>query len=493
MALLNQEFDKLKTPKLYDNAIAFYNDTVTKYQTEVDNTKKQIEELRTSSQKILNINVNNLKDINTIKSTIDDLNSTISSVQTAANNAVGLVNGIEKDINAARRLEQDARNALTDDINHLKSYVDLGSGSAFAVVEPYIRDMLSDTAEQYIEYGLMALNAFEKLSEQSKKLPKSEPKPKKEKKVAFNGRDVIFPTRSYPTFYLGLLSSDCTFNSWNWDLKLNNVTSDPDLINKPITLNLGVTEVGGSLNRQVAFSGNADFRTNTQQRFGANINGNGFPVTLENQFEQIGISGFSGVSAFNFALNGFTDGGFSTGGDVNVLNARLLEPKGTIAEAVAMAVSDAGHVDLGVEYIHKIGQKDVFNISTNLADLIANAIKKIAAAYVQKAMQEVERVLREKISEYIGDRFVSKEQLDLLFSAAKGDRAAVDQLKTLLTNKQKELEQKYKTIAEEAVQQLKDDAVKQGQQAAQDIMQGKQPTITVPQLPSTGGLKLPGR
>jgi len=492
-ALLDQEFDKLKTPKLYDGAIAFYNDTVTKYQTEVDNTKKQIEELRTSSQKILNINVNNLKDINTIRSTIADLNSTLSSVQTAANNAVGLVNGIEKDINAARRLEQDARNALTDDINHLKSYVDLGSGAAFAVIEPYIRDMLSDTAQEYIDYGLMALNAFEKLSEQSKKLPKSEPKPKKEKKVVFKGRDVVFPTRSYPAFYLGLVSSDCTVNSWNWDLKLRDVSSDPDLINKPITLNLGVTEVGGSLNRLVSFSGNADFRTNTQQRFGANINGKGFPVSLGNQLEKAGISGFSGVSAFKFAINGYTDGGFSTGGDVDVLNARLLEPKGTIAEAVSMAVSEAGHIDLGIEYIHKIGQSDVFNIRTNIADLIANALKKIAAAYVQKAMQEVERVLREKINEYIGDRFVSKEQLDLLFSAAKGDRAAADQLKTLLTNKQKELEQKVKGMADEAVQQVKDDVTKQGQQAVQDVMQGKQPTIQAPKAPSTGGLKLPGR
>ena len=483
-ALLDQEFDKLKTPKLYDGAIAFYNDTAAKYQTEVDNTKKQIEELRTSSQKILNINVNNIKDINTIRTTLQDLNTTVSSVQTAANNAAGLVNGIEKDINTARRLEQDARNALTDDINHLKSYIDLESGAAFAVIEPYIRDMLSDTAEEYIEYGLMALNAFEKLSEQSKKLPKSEPKPKKEKKVVFKGRDVVFPTRSYPAFYLGLVSSDCTVNSWNWDLKLKDVSSDPDLTQKPVTLNLGITEAG-NLNRQVSFSGNADFRKNTQQRFGANINGKGFPVNLGNQFDKVGISGLAGVTAVNFALNGYKDGGFSTKGDVNVLNARLLEPKGTIAEAVAMAVSDVGHIDLGIEYIHKIGQSDVFNISTNLADLIANALKKIASAYVQKAMQEIERVLREKINEYIGDRFVSKDQLDLLFKAAKGDKAVIDQLKNSLANKQKELDQKLKS--------LEDEGKKQAQQAGKDVIQGKQPTIQAPKAPSTGGLKVPGR
>ncbi|MDR0301180.1 MAG: hypothetical protein LBI04_02580 [Treponema sp.] len=488
MALLNQEFDKLSTPKLYDTAITVYNETVTKWQTQVEDAKKQVEDLRTASQPILNINTNNLRDIETIRRTIQDVNTMVSTVQAASSTASGIVSGIETDINTARRLEQDARNALTDDINHLKSYIDLGSGAAFAAIEPFIRDMLSDTAEQYIDYGLIALDSFEKLSAKAKTLPKSD-KPKKEKKVAFKGRDVIFPTRSYPTFYLGLLSSDFTLNSWNWDLKLREVSSDPDLTKKPVSLNFGVTEVGSRLNRQVAFSGNADFRTDARQRFNANINGGGFPVSLGNSFDKVGISGLAGNTAFKFDLSGYTNGGFSTEGGVNVLNARLLDPIGTIAEAAAEAVSEAGHIDLGVSYEHRIGQSDIFRITTNIANLLADALKKTAAAYAQKAMQEIERALREKIDEYIDGRFVSKDQIDMLLNTAKGDRAAIDQLKTSLTNKQKEFEQKLKGIADEAAQQVKE----QGQQAVQDVLQGNKPTIQAPSLPSTGGLKLPGR
>jgi len=477
-ALLNQEFDKLTTPKLYDNAITLYNDTAEKYKTEVENTKKQVEELRASSQKLLSINVDNLKDVNTIRSTIQDIQTTVNTVRTAANNAANLVNGLEKDINTARKLEQDARNAITGDINHLKSYVNLGSGAAFSALEPFIRDILSDTADEYLDYGLIALDSFQKISAMSKKSTKSQPKPKKEKKAAFKGRDVIYPTRTYPAFYLGLMSSDCTVNSWNWDFKLNDLSSDPDLTNKPISLVLGIKEAGGSLGRQVAFSGNADFRTNTQQRFGAKIDGSGFPVNVGNQFDKVGINGLAGVTKINFLLNGYTDGGFDTNGGINILNARLLDPKGTIAEATAMAVSEVGHIDLGINYIHKIGQSDVFKINSNLADLLANALKKITSAYVQKAMQEVERILRDKINDYIGDRLGSKEQVDLLLKAAKGDKSAVDQLKNSLDQKIKALE---------------DQAKKQGQQAVQDALQGKQPSIQVPSLPSGGGLKLPGR
>jgi len=126
----------------------------------------------------------------------------------------------------------------------------------------------------------------------------------------------------------------------------------------------------------------------------------------------------------------------------------------------------------------------VFKINSNIAELLANALRRIAAAYVQKAMQEIERILREKINEYIGGRFVSKEQVDLLFNAAKGDKAAVDQLKNQLASKQNELEQKIKEI--------EDEAKRQGQQAVQDALQGKQPSIQLPN-PGGGGLKLPGR
>jgi uncharacterized protein (TIGR03545 family) len=495
-ALLNQEFDKLLTPKLYDNAVAFYNETLAKWQGEVENAKKQAEDLRTASQPLLNINTGNLRDIDTIRKTVQDINTMVSTVQTAANTATGIVNGVESDINTARRLEQDARNALTDDINHLKSYIDMGGGAAFALIEPYIRDMLSATAEQYLDYGLIGLDALEKLNAQAKKLPKSDPKPKKEKKpkrVAFKGRDVIFPVAAYPAFFLGLLSSDFTVNSWNWDLKLREVSSNPDLTKKPVSLDFGITETGGSLNRMVSFSGNADFRTDASQRFGANINGSGFPLSIGNNFEKIGISGMAGVTALNFGVKGYTNGGFSSAGDISVLNPNLLEPKGTIAEAVAMAVSDAGHIDLGIEYVHNIGESDIFKIKTNIADLITQALKKLAAAYVQKAMQEIERLVREKISEYIEGKFASKEQVDLLLRTAKGDKAAVDQLKNSLTAKQNELEQKIKGIADEALQQAKDEAARQAQQAAQDALQGKQPTIQVPSLPSGGGIKVPGR
>jgi len=495
MELLNREYDKLSTPKLYDEAIAAYNETLTKWQGQVDSAKAKTEELRTKSQPILNMNISNIRDVETIKTTVQDINTMVAAAKSAADDATNMVGGIEADINKAKQLESNARNALTSDINHLKSYIDLGSGAAFGAIEPFIRDILSDSAEEYLDYGMRALEVLEKLKAQAAAKPKSEPKPKKEKKVAFKGRDVNFPLRSYPKFYLGVLASDFTLDTWNWAFALRDVSSDPDLTGKPVSLKLGLAEQDASLQRKVDFDGSADFRTNPPQRFKADLSGAGFPISLGDQLSKAGINGFKGDTAFKLNLSGKPDGGVSGGGNVNITSARLVDPNTIIAEAVDTAIKEAGRVDLGIQYTHHVDAADEFKITTNLADLITRALRRAAEAYAQKAMDEIERALRKKIDQYIDGKFASKDEVDALFKIARGDKAAKDQLMGSLTSKRTELEKKATSMVTDELEKLQNEAKKQAEQSVQDILQGNKPELpsSLPNLPSTGGLKLPGR
>ncbi|MDR2480008.1 MAG: hypothetical protein LBD48_11945 [Treponema sp.] len=495
MALLNREYDKLNTPKLYDTAIAAYNESLVKWQAQVDLAKTKAAELQAAAQPIINLNVNNLRDMETITKTITDINTMVTAVQTAAGDAAGMVSGIETDIKTARDLEQNARTAITGDINHLKSYIDLNSGAAFSALEPSIREVLSDTAGQYLDYGLRALEVFEKLKAQAAAKPKNET-PKKAPRTVFKGRDVIFPVKAYPAFYIGILASDFTLNTWNWAFDLRDISSNPDLTGKPVSLQFGLTESGGSLERQVRFEGNADFRTSPADRFGAKLNGQGFPVNLGSQLHQAGINGFTGTTAFSLNMTGHTDGGVSGGGDVLISSARLVDPAGTLAQAVDTAVREAGKINLGIQYTHRLNEADEFKITTNIAELVKKALESTVKAYAQKAMDEIEKALRTRINQYIDGRFVSKEELDTLFRVARGDKAAVDELKNSLDKKKTELEQKVKAAADQAMQEAKDEAKRQLEQAAQDVKQGNTPSLQTPNLPSLpggGGLKLPGR
>jgi len=459
MALLNQEYDKLKTPKLYDEAINAYNETSAKWKGQVESTKARVQELRTVAQPLINLNANSIKDVETIRTTIQNITTAINTVQAATNDVTTIVNGLEDDINKARALESNARNSLTADINLLKSYVDIGSGAAFSAVEPFIRDMLSDTAEQYLDYGKMALNILNDLKAKAANMPKKE-KPKKEPKVVFKGRDVVFPTVTYPTFYLGTLASDFTIDTWNWSFDLRNVSSDPDLTykldnSKPaITLKFGAKEESGSTRRNVSFNGKADIRSDAKERFNADVAGKGFPLNIEGELSGLGVGGLNGVSDFTVNIAGQVDGGFSSGGSVIINKPALLNPSGTIGEAIDTAVKQAGNINLGMQYVHKINQNDEFKITSNLADLFTRALRNIAETYVKKAMDDIEKALRQKIDQYIDGRFASKEEVDLLFKAARGDKTAVDQLKKSLDEKKDELEKKLKAQATDAAKQV---------------------------------------
>jgi uncharacterized protein (TIGR03545 family) len=457
MALLNQEFDKLMTPKLYDEAITVYNETAAKYKGQVEQTTARVQELRAVAQPLMNLNANSIRTADAVRSTIENINTAINSVQAATNDVTKIVSGIEADINTARRLEQNARNALTSDIDHLKSYIDPGSGAAFAAIEPFIRDMLSNAAEQYIDYGLMALNSAQKIKANFLDKPKTE-KPKKERKVVFKGRDVLFPVASYPAFYLGKLASDFTIDTWNWAFDLQNISSDPDLTyrleNKPaITLDFGAKETSGSLRRNISFNGRADLRSNIRDLYNVEVNGNGFPVSLGDQLSQLGVNGLTGETAFSVKVNGQADGGFSSGGNVIINRPALVNPNGTVAEAIDTAVRQAGNINLGLQYIHKTNENDVFNITSNIADLFTRALRNIAETYINKALDDLEKALRQKIDQYIDGRFLSKDEVDTLLKAVRGDRTAIDQMRTTLNAKKNEFEQRLRTLATDAANQ----------------------------------------
>jgi uncharacterized protein (TIGR03545 family) len=474
MALLNREYEKLNTPRMYDEAINAYNASVVMWQGQVESANARVNELRTVSQPLINLNAANIRDIEAVVNTVQDINNALQTLQAAANDVTAIISGIENDINTARQLETNARNAIAGDINHFRSYIDLGSGAAFAAVEPFLRDVLSDAAEQYIEYGVIALEVLERIKEISQEIPRNE-KPQRQQNIVFRGRDVHYPAAAYPAFYLGVLASDFTIDAWNWSFDLRNISSSPDITGRPVTLNLGLGEEGGSLNRRFAFNGSADFRTNPQERFSADVSGSGIPVSLGDQLSMVGINGFSGNSAFSLNLSGQTNGSFSVGSDVKISQARVIEPKGTLAEAIDTAIREVDNINLGIQYSHHVNQRDEFTITTNIAELIVHALRRTAEVYARRALEEIERLLRQKIEEHIYGRLESREEIDALLRMARGDRTVLDQTRNALNAKREEFESRLRATANEAVQQVRDEAARQTEQAIQGLLPGLLP------------------
>jgi uncharacterized protein (TIGR03545 family) len=487
MGLLESEFDKLKTPKLYDEAFTIYNTSVEKWQGEVTKIQARTEEVKTRVQPFINLNVNNLNNLDTITQTIKDALALRDSIQGAVADVTGVVSAVETDIATADRLVRDAANGVTDDLEYLKSFLDLGSGTALAVLEPAIKDILSEQAEQYIAYGQQALEIFNKLKAgesqqlarevlldktgqygeyglyafdsfnkfQAAQAAKAPAKPKAER---FKGRNVVYPTQAYPKFFLGVLASDFTAGNWHYGIDLRGISSNPDLTDNTTNLKLNLAEPDGA-KREFAFVGSADFRSSAVQLFDTEVSAQNIGVHLTNNIEQLGIGGFSGNSAFSLAFAGTAAGAVTGSGNIAVRQAEIENPSGTIAEAIADAVHEVDALTLGLRYTYNPASRDEFGVSTNIGELVLNALKRLATEYAQRAAAELERVLKEKIAAYIDGRFVSAQDLDNIARLIKGDKSAMDDIKASLDKKITELEARAiaygKEVANEKINEVK--------------------------------------
>jgi uncharacterized protein (TIGR03545 family) len=479
MGLLNQEYDKLASPKAYAQTIAAYDEAQKRWEAQYKEANSRVEELQTTAKPVMNININDLKTPEEITKTITDINTLIGSIDNARTEVGNIVSGVEGDLNTASALERSAREAIEGDLNHLKSYLDLGSGEAFKALEPTVMAMLSEEARGYIAYGQRAMEALEKIKALQARFPKSEPKPEKQ---TYKGRDVAFPTQAYPVFFLGVMASDFTLSGWNWGFELRNISSDPDLSNRATELDLALSELS-SYRRTGRFAGMADFRSNAQRYFSVDVSGGNFPVDIQKNLSAVGIGGFTGKTGFAVNFAGGRGGAISGGGSIDVNQPQLINPTGTIAESIQEALIEVSALNLGIQYEHPASGDDSFSLTTNINDFILAALKKAAEKYLRQAEAAIEKALRERIESYLNGKWVSKEELDTIFSAVKGDQAAVNRLKTALEEKKAEAERKIRGAAEEAVDAAKEEVKTQAEEAA------KKAAEKLPALP--GGIKLP--
>jgi uncharacterized protein (TIGR03545 family) len=479
MGLLNQEYDKLASPKAYAQTIAAYDEAQKRWEAQYKEANSKAAELQTASEPVMKININDLKTPEEITKAIADINTLLGSIDNARTEVGNIVNGVGNDINTAAALERSAREAIEGDLNHLKSYLDLGSGEAFKALEPTIMAMLSDQAQGYIAYGQRAMEALEKIKALQARFPKSEPKPEKQ---TYKGRNVAFPTQAYPVFFLGVMASDFTLSGWNWGFDLRNISSDPDLSNSATELYLALSEMG-SYGRTGRFAGMADFRSNAQRYFSVDLSGGNFPVDIRQNLSAVGIGGFTGKTGFALNFAGGRGGAISGGGGIDVSQPQLVNPEGTIAESIQEALIEVSALNLGIQYEHPASGDDSFSLTTNINDFILAALKKAVEKYLRQAEEAIEKALRERIASYLDGKWVSKEELDTIFSAVKGDQAAVNKLKAALEEKKSEAERKIRGAADEAVEKAEAEAKAQAEEAL------KKASENLPALP--GGIKLP--
>ncbi|GMO26507.1 MAG: TIGR03545 family protein [Termitinemataceae bacterium] len=463
MALIKQEYDNLKSPQLVDTVYNFSNGLADKWQEKAGDTKKQVTDLQSAARPILNFNVKGIdirdpKSVQDLIKLVADGKTMVDKVKTAKESAAGIVDGVQSDVKQSREMLAGVQSSIQSDYNHLKSFLDFSGGAYKDILNPAIEQILTGTAQKYIMYGKRLLSAAEKLKAYQQTMQAEKPK-----KIVFKGRDVQFPTMQYPKFYLGIFASDFTLNDWKFSFDLRDVSSAPDLIVRPTTLNIGIEELSGS-KKMFSVKTLGDFRANpVAYLYEVEVEGKNIFARLERQLssiQEIGIGGFEGNIGFNVSANGYKAGQRTVEGNLVLFQAVVIEPAGTIAEALNEAVQEAGKVEIGFKTEHTTEDGNHISINSNLFDLITASLKKAADKYLKQAQAELERALKEYISNYLKEKniSVSIEQLDSIFSAIKVDAASIDSLQTTLQTKVSEMESKVKGLGTQKIDEAKETA-----------------------------------
>jgi uncharacterized protein (TIGR03545 family) len=444
-ALLDREKAKLKSTQAYEDVAAAYTEAADRWNARSEAAKQAVAGLRTSSAAVLSIDVKNLKSADAVSAAIQDVRTATNSVKAVGQQSGDIVQGLQSDIDAAAALEKQARSAAAEDLQRLKSYIDPKSGAAMEALEPSIKEILSDSAERYLDYGLRALEVAEKLKNHGTKDPEAA------ETVSARGRDVRYQANAYPAFRLGLFGAGFSVDGTKWQITLKELSSEPDLVPQPLSLALSVA----GPERELVFNGvadlrDADHRAVAEELFVIEAAGTGVPVDLGTALKEAGIGGFTGTAAFTLEARGSGSGSVAAQSAISIADGRVLDPSGGVARALAEAMESVGSVELGVGYVQEDSGAPKFSVKTNLNDLVAAALAATADRYAKKAEAELDVAFRKYAGTELEGKLGAKDSAKALLGAAKGDKAAADRLGASLDAKMVELENRAAALAKDA-------------------------------------------
>ncbi|HUW69210.1 MAG TPA: hypothetical protein VMX33_03155 [bacterium] len=435
-ALLDREKAKLKSNQAYEDAAAAYTEAVARWRAQSESASKSVTELKTSSAAVLSINVKSLKSVEAVSAALQEVRAAITSVKAVGQQTGDVVKGLQTDMDKAAALERLARTAAADDLKRLKSYIDPRSGAAMEALEPSLKEILSDSAERYLDYGARALEIAMKMKKDGtdrKAVPRA---------VSARGRDIRYPAWSYPAFRLGLFGADFTVDGTRWRITLKELSNDPDLVPEPVSLAVSVSDSV----RELAFTGVADLRDADKESFVVDLTAKGLPVDLGSALKDMGVGGFTGTASCKLHGAGIASGSVSAKSEIRIADGRLREPSGTIAQAT----QSVGSINVDVDYVREGSGSPRFAVTTNLNDLVSAALAATTERYARKAETELDAAFKNHAGTELERKLGARDGATTLLAAARGDKTAADSLGASLDTKKSELENRASALAKDA-------------------------------------------
>ncbi|MCX7821038.1 MAG: TIGR03545 family protein [Brevinematales bacterium] len=467
------DFSKIDTSKIVDEqltnlkSIAFYSNlnievaqSKAKWETNLSQSKKDIDEATKKVNELKGINVNNIKTIQDAEAALKKINETYPFINELKTKTEKLTKDFSMEAANIDKKTKEASSLIDKDLSYLKSFLKLPEGGAKGIASSIATKYLSQKFGKLYYYAMKGIN----ISKQMKKDDKKEKKTVK-REPKRTGYNVPFPTTVYPKFLLESMvtsvHSDISYNGW-----LSNVSSDQDLWGKPATFFFDRTEN----DRKIVVNGFVDTRTNEEKSLGLSFEVNNYPFTINKGLEIVKAKSVNGLYRLQNNLEIMKDNSVIGKLFLKLINLNVeLESDDIISKAFLEAIKSTPTVDMEVGYTISSSMAMNFDVKSNLDTILSKALGKIIDGYVKEADTE----LRKKLMEKLEPELKKNKELAALYDGLKGksleDLKNVDKLKEEIDKKKKEIDNQIEKIKKEAEDKVKKEAESKIKEKAKDL------------------------
>jgi uncharacterized protein (TIGR03545 family) len=365
------------------------------------------------------------------------LKDTLPQVRSLTTELTDASKGLAADM---RTLEAE-RAALTasieTDVALLKSKLDLSSGGFKSLASSLVSRLLQRYLGAFYGYAIRgrdaAIGLIQRRGSEEKKKP-----------LARHGRTVWFPGAVYPRFLL----SSARFSIGErpgfprLEASVQDITSDPDLVDRPISLRAD----GRLEGKELSLQGTIDTRSRRHTDAEVSLRADNWGVAFREGLGSLGIRSVEGTAGIRTELRLAAAGGADGEGSIALrgIAVEVDASEDPIGRAAAEALRSIPEALVEFSFAAAAGKAATVSVRTNLDQLVSKSI----AAQVGKLGAQYEGKLREELSGRLAAALNENEALTSslreLQKAAGVDLSTAGSYGQVLADAQKELEKKLK-------------------------------------------------
>lgn len=281
-ALIDQQLAKLSSPSRIGALNGRLRSLQTLWQERVEQGRSNVEQLSGRIDAVRSIDVQTLDTVAELQRAIADIQEAATAVNRVGEDlrqADGQIKADRRDIASAR---QEFQAAVDADVAYLSSLSDLSSGELKNLVSDLVAGYLEQSLGRTYGYAQRARGYTERLIAR-----KREKRGDREKVNRMQGGvDVAFPAVDYPRFLLQNAGVSLQDASKLLQGSLQNLSSNPDLIDKPVSF----TFLRSRSEKRLSVDGMVDARQNRETDLELDVQAAGFTFSVSEGLEDLGLS-----------------------------------------------------------------------------------------------------------------------------------------------------------------------------------------------------------